>query len=225
MRTSEGAKHVEIVVVPSNSPRKAVAITKSHLPAATILSTSRIVVHPFIPPPVEPPKIKTFMSMTQSDFYKILRTEESCLDYLREKGLLSNDGYCQKEMGGVLCRGELKNCMKKNERGQKDERGLFIKALGYSISTCQTCGTIRRTDKLLSAYANTQRSPNAVSMCQVLELIWMFTHLCGKSISSGFTGLENIRKCYYVLTKEVGTHIHSVTTRSCCLCLNEQECQ
>ena len=58
-------------------------------------------------------------AITQKQFYKIIESEQACVDYLKQKGLiLHQTEKCAKFRGGVICEGELKESSRKNRKGE-----------------------------------------------------------------------------------------------------------
>ena len=197
-KLSDGPKNVGIVVV----PRLNATYQVSQVPVIADSSgqiSARIVIKPFkaissSPSPSKPlakkiPRIKTFMSMTQTEFYKLISTEETCLRYLEEKGLLlgrrkGSVVYCKQERRDAddrsICASELK------EDVDSEAKGEYKKVFKCSNDTCNTFVPFQRINKLLT-YTN-EGNDREVSICQVLELVWMWCHLYPKPLAKEFTG-------------------------------------
>jgi hypothetical protein len=133
------------------------------------------------PAPLPPP-------FRQIDFYRIIATEESCVTYLREKGLLpggsgqEGSGFCTKERNGKLCGGTLKDYMRKGRNGK------FTKSLRCNRHGCGTYVSIRKSNKFFTYTDLNGRCNSNLSMCHILELCWMWSHSYPTSLVERLTG-------------------------------------
>ena len=126
--------------------------------------------------------------MKQMDFYtNVISSEEACVSYLREKKLLpggdgEGSGFCTRLKDDVVCGGQLKDYMRKNRNG------TYSKTLRCSKRGCQTYVSIRKNNRFFTYTDLNGRCSSSLSLCQIMELVWMWSHSYPPNLVLQLTG-------------------------------------
>ena len=108
-------------------------------------------------------------TLRQKDFYKAIESEESCIEYLKHKGLLLyNIEKCQRFRNGVICDSVLRECNRKNRKGE------VIPTLRCSNTSCRTFVSIRKCNSFFTYTDLNGKCNSNLKLNEIMELVWMW---------------------------------------------------
>ncbi len=108
--------------------------------------------------------------LKQRDFYKIIETEDSCLEYLKHKDLIgtAQPVLCEKYRNGAFCGSPMRE-VKKIEKN-----GSIRTCFRCPKRGCQTTMSIRRTNQFFTYTDLNGRCNSRLPLSQILELVWFW---------------------------------------------------
>lgn len=110
---------------------------------------------------------------TAIQFYRyVLASEEECVKYLKERGLLPTPEKCARMRNGKPCDGLLKECTKKSRK--RDSNGEFVMTVFLKCRKkgCQTYHSIRKNNDFFTSKDKNGKCNSGLSLCEIVEIVW-----------------------------------------------------
>lgn len=112
------------------------------------------------------------------DLYRnIIFNDESCVKFLKERGLLPNSNVCTKlNATGEVCGGDMKETLKNSRK--RDATGQLVKTKYMRCQTrgCQKWQSIRSQNPFFTYVDKNGKNKSGLSLCEIIELVWCWVN-------------------------------------------------
>ncbi|XP_050065799.1 uncharacterized protein LOC126554818 [Aphis gossypii] len=112
------------------------------------------------------------------DLYRnIIFNDESCVKFLKERGLLPNSNVCTKlNATGEVCGGDMKETLKNSRK--RDANGQLVKTKYMRCQTrgCQKWQSIRSQNPFFTYMDKNGKNKSGLSLCEIIELVWCWVN-------------------------------------------------
>jgi hypothetical protein len=124
------------------------------------------------------------------DFYRhVIYNDESCTNFLKQRGVLPTAKVCQKvNSNNEVCGGALKEYMKNTRKRDGEGKVIKEKFLRCRKKGCQTFQSIRKQNKFFTYVDVNGKNNSGLSLCHIVELVWYWCNEVNVTNTAKWTG-------------------------------------